>query len=281
MNYKRALCAVLLMVGVTLTSTGCSAIQQAMSGTDYRAQNAWALVAQADAAPTTAPAACLQGYDKCFTSSDQMQSFYATMIGWVREWSAASYSKMPDVKAWYYIPRGRSLKTPCVDNHDSHVSDDSVYQYCRADDSVYVGEAVMWSWYRDFGDAPLAIGLVHEFGHHVQYVGNGIDPGKDVSKKRKNENQADCISGAWANYATSRGMFGTSDLDTVKRFISTRLGSDVPGMVPSLEQMKNGSDHGTTAERTDAFMRSYAMSGATSSRAIAACNDLGLGPVMG
>ena len=42
------------------------------------------------------------------------------------------------------------------------------YEYCPVDQAIYVGQDMLWEFYTRTGDAGPAVGLAHEFGHHIQ-----------------------------------------------------------------------------------------------------------------
>jgi predicted metalloprotease len=98
------------------------------------------------------------------------------------------------------------------------------------------------------------VALAHEWGHHLQYM-LGVRYGGTQAGAIAYENQADCVSGAWAQYADEQGWLETDDdigdVETLMQLIGSRE--------------SRARDHGTSAERAEAFNLSY-------EGGIAACN---------
>jgi predicted metalloprotease len=141
-----------------------------------------------------------------------------------------------------YVERGQRLATPCLDGSGGRGNATSQsYEYCPADRTIYVGQDLLWTFYR-MGDAAPVIGLAHEWGHHIQFI-VGVPSPRTLAQSVNFENQADCVAGAWARYARDRGWLeAPDDLDDVGvllRAIGTRETA--------------GRDHGTATERRTAF----------------------------
>src|SRR5690606_28680706 len=111
--------------------------------------------------------------------------------------------------------------------------------------TIYIGQDLIWAFYRQAGDAAPAVALAHEWGHHLQSM-LGVPFARSQSQAIAFENQADCISGAWAKYADEQAWLEDDDLgdiETLLRLIGSRE--------------SRARDHGTTAERAEAFQLSY------------------------
>jgi predicted metalloprotease len=153
-------------------------------------------------------------------------------------------TQFPDVSAprdVVFVPAGQAARGACG------VSTATAYEYCAADQTIYVGQNLVWAFYRQSGDAAPALALAHEWGHHLQFA-ERLPAFGSVSASIAVENQADCIAGAWAKYAKEQGWLQENDdLQDVQKLIEM-IGS----------QESSDRDHGTTAERLEAFQRSYA-----------------------
>jgi predicted metalloprotease len=148
-----------------------------------------------------------------------------------------------------FIPGGRIARTGCG------ASDSGAYEYCGADRTIYLGQDLLWAFYRQAGDAAPALGLAHEWGHHVQVM-VGVPFARTAAQSVNFENQADCFSGAWAGYADEQGWLETEDdLLDIERLMR---------LIGSAET--SGRDHGTAAERSQAFEAGF-------EGGLKACND--------
>lgn len=116
--------------------------------------------------------------------------------------------------------------------------------YC-GDGTVYYDLA--WLSYVDstFGDFAWVTILAHEWGHHVQNLEGirGLPP-------KLRELQADCLAGAYARDAETRGLLDPGDVSEAVA-ISARSGD--PMWLPEDAE----GAHGTSDERVAAFMRGY------------------------
>ena len=65
---------------------------------------------------------------------------------------------------------------------------------------MYVGQDMLWTFYEQTGDAGPAVGLAHEFGHHIQQS-MGVPAPRTAEQSTRHENQADCVAGAWTRTA--------------------------------------------------------------------------------
>jgi predicted metalloprotease len=115
------------------------------------------------------------------------------------------------------------------------------YEYCPGNDTIYIGQELLWGFYR-LGDAAPVVGLAHEYGHHLQTYLRLPFP-RTARESVRYENQADCIAGAWAKYASEKGWL--EEADDLK---------DIEGLMRAIGSRETSSrDHGTTAERVAAF----------------------------
>lgn len=195
----------------------------------------------------TAEGPCGGSLEGCFTY-DEMDEYVDAVIPMVAQYFEANYEGVPAPRDIVYIPHGYTARSYCG------ASDSQAYEYCTGDQTIYVGQDLIWAFYRQAGDAAPAVALAHEWGHHLQ---NMLDVpfARTQSQAIAFENQADCVSGAWAGYADEQGWLETDDdigdVETLLQFIGSRESAS--------------RDHGTSAERADAFESGF-------SESVASCN---------
>ena len=188
--------------------------------------------------PTEAPDAEAVSLEGAF-SYYEMSDYLDAIAPMVAQFYEEEYPDIPDPNL-VFIPSGRVARGYCG------YSDSSAYEYCGASNTIYVGQDLLWAFYDEAGDAAPAIALAHEWGHHVQNY-RGVPFARTASQSVSFENQADCLSGAWARYADEQGWLETEDdLDDVGRLMQ---------FIGSAETSRR--DHGTTAERSAAFQSAY------------------------
>ena len=226
MKLITAVAAVLL----TLFATGCYV------GEDDDAQPPAPAQTAAEAqggGESRCPGGSLEG---CFTF-DQMSEYMEVVTPMVAQFFQERYPNVPAPRDIVFVPRGQQAATAC-----GSIATSESYEYCGANQSIYVGQDLIWEFYRNAGDAAPAIGLAHEWGHHLQVM-LGLPQPRTASQSVQFENQADCISGAWAKYADSKGWLESEDdiqdIEALLTGIGSREGA--------------GRDHGTTEERSRAF----------------------------
>ncbi len=191
-------------------------------------------------------------YEGCFKRSADMRFFLDKIIGLMDGYSKATYQDLPGPAGWYFIPIGVTGEMKCIERPGvtARYSELS-YEYCPTDKNIYIGEVRMWKFYSDQGDAGAAIGIAHEWGHHVQQVVGVKSPaGASAEVKRlhtiRSENQADCIAGAWFGYEVKRGVANDDDLKDADAVIAAIASAEGPTR-----------NHGTLDERSRAFVQGY------------------------
>ena len=173
-------------------------------------------------------------------SGEQMVTGYLNQIGIPGESSPNSVPRL------IYIPTGDSVGSACVDVNGYDTQHDRSFDYCLADNTVYVGQNTLWDSYRQFGAAGPISGLAHEYGHFLQAV-MGVPNPRSASETIRNEDQADCFSGAFIGYLPDRGEAEQpDDVDSVERYLTATASVEAPGR-----------DHGTAQERIDSFETGY------------------------
>src|SRR5688572_19897571 len=91
----------------------------------------------------------------------QMGSFVDTVNPMIEQFFEAEYPNLKAPRNVVYVPDGQRASSACG-THDGNS-----YEYCPANDSIYIGQDLVWSFFR-IGDAAPVIGLAHEWAHHVQ-----------------------------------------------------------------------------------------------------------------
>jgi len=242
-------------IALSLALAGCAAIERTGSDRDP-------FPAPADEAsmpPATSPtptsgatvsSRCGGSLEGCF-SYNEMDDYLDAITPMVAGFFNTRFEDVAGPRDIVYVPRGQGVRSACG------VSDSQAYEYCSGNQTIYIGQDLLWSFYRQAGDAAPAIGLAHEWAHHLQYM---LDLPAFGSNSRNAaigiENQADCIAGAWAKYAKEQGWLEEED--------DLR---DAAGLLQAIGSREGpGRDHGTAAERLDAFQKSY-------SGGIEACNS--------
>jgi hypothetical protein len=117
--------------------------------------------------------------------------------------------------------------------------------YCRIDGTIYFTNWFFTEQETQFGNYAWVNILAHEWGHHVQNS-LGLAPPSDNSF----ELQADCLAGAYARDAATRGLLDPGDV-TEAVMVSAKFGDD-----PLWPQDQPGA-HGTNDDRIASFMRGY------------------------
>jgi len=159
-------------------------------------------------------------------------------------WESISGSLLPN--NFLYVPTG--VDVPANGQNCGGYTDEALH-YCRLDGNIYLGEAAVWLFYTEVGDADTWGTIAHEMGHRVQHVANSHTPA-NMNEFIPTENQADCFSGAFMDYAARQGF-----IDSVE------TGDDLLDLFEGLfvigEQVGEEQQHGTIDQRIRAFFVGY------------------------
>ncbi len=124
--------------------------------------------------------------------------------------------------------------------------------WCPPDSTIYISSEHMWNRVYNVssisGDAvsdfAVATVIAHEFGHAVQtFLGFKNVPSLTSSPT---ELQADCLAGIWSNAKYSQSQLSYGDVEEGVNML-VNLGED----------LKTRAHHGTSEERSNAFMVGY------------------------
>ena len=220
MRYKPSTSLLALVIATSIALAGCASAGNAAPAPQ----------------PTRTPQfASLEGR----FSFDRIGAFLSAVEPMVAQFFETPLPDLPDPGSIVFVPRGRASSSPCG-YHDSEA-----YEYCPAGQSIYIGQDLLWAFYR-MGDAGPVVALAHEWGHHLQAL-RRVTPPRTPAQSVNYENQADCIAGAWTNYAGAQGWLELpDDLD------------DVGGLLRAIGSRETSRrDHGTGAERANAFHLGY------------------------
>jgi predicted metalloprotease len=176
-----------------------------------------------------------------------MDDYVNAVTPMITKWMEDTWSGMPLPNQVVYVPHGARGPEDCLDpTGRAAVYTSGSYEYCPAEQTIYVGQDILWEFYTRTGDAGPAVGLAHEFGHHIQ-VQVGVPSPRRADESVQHENQADCLAGAWTRYTDQQGWLeypdDIEDIDSLFPLI---------GAAESLDR-----DHGTPEERKRSFQQGF------------------------
>jgi hypothetical protein len=191
----------------------------------------------------TCPRQSLRG---CFTSPGAMTTYFEYVLPLIDAFFQQTWPSMPLPDNVYFLTTGAKMKEPCSDPAvpNSNFADDTAYEFCGADNNVYIGEKTAYLFYSQAGDVAPATGLAHEFGHHVQALSGVPEPQTNI-QSRGYEQQADCVSGAFLGFVNNHHLLATSDIAVLQKYLV---------LIADAENDPN-RDHGTFTERGNALQR--------------------------
>lgn len=228
---KMLLTVVFLVIMLTVGTMGSSSPPRASSGATSMVALTGRVLSQTCTPPSLA---------HCYTEST-MQSYIDRVLPMVVQFFRAKYKAMPEPSAYYFIAEGQQMWSACVGSNGSRLKDATIYAYCSADHSIYLGQASMWHLYNADGDAAPAVALAHEWGHNIQYRVGVPEPMNNIEMVN-HENQADCVAGAWIQYAGQQKWLEQEDVGSIARLIADIAGSESPNR-----------DHGDLTERSNSM----------------------------
>jgi hypothetical protein len=208
--------------------------------------------ADPEATVTSSPTPAPRGSDledKYSTYSD-MEAYVADVTdGLLYPWLDATWPSMrrPHVE---FVERGDRGREGCLDYEgEQAVYTSESYEYCEPDNTVYVGHDMVWEFFKETGDAGPAMGMAHEFGHHIQYA-LGVDPPTTPGESIDFENQADCLAGVFTGWARDEGYLDERNNDDLE---------DIDALFPLIASAEDepDRDHGTITERREAFYAGF------------------------
>lgn len=177
---------------------------------------------------------------------ETMDAYVDAVLPMIEPWMRETWPQMP-LPEVVYVPAGESGPEGCLDSNGDQASYTSrSFEYCPPDLTVYVGQRTLWDFYSVTGDAGPAVGIAHEFGHHIQHQLNLAAP-RTAAQSIQYENQADCLAGAWVKYTDEQGWLEIpDDIEDIELLFP---------LIGSAEGAERA--HGTTEEREEAFTEGY------------------------
>ncbi len=166
------------------------------------------------------------------------------------EWGSQSGTLLP--LDFIYVPAGIAVEEPEGQfQHCGGYDSASALHYCPQDGNIYLGEELLWFTYNEFGDADMWGSISHEMGHRIQHVAGGMKADPAVPNEEiPIENQADCFSGAFMDFAARYGYIDVSV-----------TGDDIVDLFSGLftigEADSGQRTHGTIDQRIRAFFVGY------------------------
>jgi predicted metalloprotease len=198
------------------------------------------------AAPSPATSSTTRSLEGAF-GYDQMKSYLEAILPMVKKWSKATWPNIPEVQGVTYVPHGLSGREGCelASGRLARYTSKS-YEYCAGDQTIYVGQDMLWQLYEETGDAGPAVGLAHEWGHHIQRQ-LGVFSAESAQEAKALENQADCLAGAWTQFTDKQGLLELPD-DI----------EDIDKLFPLIGSAEDPNrDHGTPEERMRAWQQGF------------------------
>ena len=131
--------------------------------------------------------------------------------------------------------------------------------YCPLDQRVYIDLAFYRDLTRRFGapgDFAQAYVIAHEVGHHLQRQAGVLGGGGGRRESIQTELQADCLAGAWARSAETRGLLEVGDVDEALA-AAAAIGDD------RIQEQTQGQitpetwTHGSAEQRSAAWKKGY------------------------
>lgn len=187
---------------------------------------------------------------KNYSTISDMQSFADAIFVSLGDFAIAQNVPPPVMGSMHYITSENAQSSPCA------MSPNEPYVACYTSGELYIGSMMLYTNYTTSGPlAPITI-IAHEYGHFLQNPNE-----RDVSSNSAvpEENQADCVSGAYVAWLGTKQQIKLSSLIKLLGMIWDH------GSNPYMEPFQI---HGTPPERTSAFTTGY-------DDGLSACNAIG------
>jgi hypothetical protein len=200
-------------------------------------------IAMAAPVAAAAPDQECTSLEGCY-SYDEMDDFLDVAQELVLDFAFKEYSPQLLWVELRYVAEGESGESACLARGGVRARYSELsYEYCPANNTIYIGQKTLWSFYSEIGDVAPIVGLAHEFGHFMQSK-SGVPAPSTPQESIHHENQADCFAGAWFAYADETGLVERpDDLEDID-LILDRIGSS---------EDEKGRTHGTVDERKRSF----------------------------
>lgn len=140
---------------------------------------------------------------------------------------------------WINIPSNRYVRIP--ENCGSVANSQTMYAFCLSNSTVYIGIDMAQRLNDQSYRLAAAVGIAHEFGHHLQLLHDGSGDEFAV------EDGADCVAGAWLAWFNARATQKLSIEDVV----------GVGRLVKLIAKKSPDDPHGTAFDRGSAVLKGY------------------------
>lgn len=192
-------------------------------------------------------------YSLGFDDPELMDEFLVCVTAMVKPFFEALLptATFPEI---FFVDYDTSMHDLC-DNPETpgdEDADDLSAHYCGVDTAVFIGAELIWSEFKDiYGDMSLPVTLAHELGHWYQDMMGRFDlleAGEDetVEVVRANEIHADCMAGAWTQFAAENNWLEPDDV---------REGT--VAMVSYASSYTDARNHGNARERALAYRSGF------------------------
>jgi predicted metalloprotease len=156
---------------------------------------------------TTANCPVPQGmsFEEYFTDESEMptlmECYLPSLEQWINDSWTGDTTVMHPNHYLYYTAAGGDGETGCVFQPGASPF------YCPWDGNVYFDIGEVWTLLTTIGDLAPVIILSHEIGHRFQQVENFPHWDPEIpTEEIPTENQADCVSGVFTNWADRSGL---------------------------------------------------------------------------
>lgn len=207
------------------------------------------------AEPQASPSVC-EPPSMANCKEETMRDYLYYVRPMVEKFFGGKYNGTQKPPGYYFIDKDSKRQSKCRKKNNYPSVDPRVYEYCSADEGIYLGREFMWYLYDKVNHIVPAVVLAHEWGHHIQHMAGVREPqNKNDPKSVKYENQADCLAGAWIQYADQQGWF-------------EGRGGDSITIIADKFRENNGGDlsHGTPEQRERAMLQGF-------NYGLGACNE--------
>lgn len=162
----------------------------------------------------------------CFTSSGEMVTYYEFVLPFIDAFFQQTWPKLALPAHIYFMSTGSSMREACGDpSNGSNQANDTSYEFCPADNNVYIGQRLAFALYSQAGDVAPATGLAHELGHHIQSL-TGVPVPQSSAQTLVHENQADCVSGAFLGFANNHKWLEPGDAPVLQKYLDLIASSE-------------------------------------------------------
>lgn len=193
---------------------------------------------------------------RAFEGADNYEVFASTVLGstndmWSKIFAESNLNyNLPKLVLFREATEGScGLSTSEVGPH-----------YCSIDQTIYLDETffdeIQKKLKANGGDVAQAYVIAHEVGHHVQNQLGTIAEDQTNEGSVKQELQADCFAGLWANSIKDTGVFEPGEiqeaLDTAAAIGDDRIQQTVQGRIAP-----ESWTHGSSEQRVEWFSRGF------------------------